>query len=107
MKKTVVMTFKDLRKRIGGGSTLEPQLQQQQQTRLFDICKDKPFWICDIDKHKTEDIRTKGDCCFNHIIGLPKKASVEKPIFDYNAKVTETLERRRKMQISRSIFTSA
>ena len=63
--------------------------------------------ICDIDKHKPEDIRTKGDCCFNHIIGLPKKASIEKPIFDYNAKVTETLERRRKMQISRSIFTSA
>jgi hypothetical protein len=44
MKITVVMTFKDLRKRIGGGggSTLESRMQQQQQqqTRLFDICKD-------------------------------------------------------------------
>ena len=26
---------------------------------------------------------TKGYCCFNHVIGLPKKEAVEKPIFDY------------------------
>jgi hypothetical protein len=91
MKKTLAMTFKDLRKRIGGGSTLEPQLQQQ--TRLFDICKDKPFWVCDIDKHKAEDIRTKGECCFNHIIGLPKKTSVEKPIFDYEMNLFDALQK--------------
>ena len=32
---------------------------------------------------KLEDIRTEGDCCFNHIIGLPTKEGEEKPIFDY------------------------
>ena len=30
---------------------------------------------------RQEDIRTKGDCCFNHIIGLPLKDKVEKPLF--------------------------
>jgi hypothetical protein len=34
-------------------------------------------------QHKLEDINTDGDCCFNHIIGLPTKEGVEKVIFDY------------------------
>jgi hypothetical protein len=45
----------------------------QQQSRLGEILKDKPFWIWNIEEHKQEDIRTNGDCCFNHIIGLPQK----------------------------------
>ena len=34
-------------------------------------------------QHKSEDIRTKGDCCFNHIIGLP--------IFDYENLLYDSL----------------
>ncbi|MDQ3903469.1 MAG: hypothetical protein M3247_07500 [Thermoproteota archaeon] len=26
----------------------------------------KPFWIWDIAEHTLEDIKTDGDCCFNH-----------------------------------------
>jgi hypothetical protein len=29
------------------------------------------FRIWDKFKHKQEDAKTKGDCCFNHIIGSP------------------------------------
>jgi hypothetical protein len=72
------MTFKDLKKRIGGSPN-----QQQQQTQSFDKLQNKPFWIWDIEEHKLEDVRTKGECCFNHIIGLPTKEGLEKPIFDY------------------------
>lgn len=36
-----------------------------------------------LEQHKLEDIKTQGDCCFNHIIGLPKKDDVKKAIFDY------------------------
>ena len=43
----------------------------QKQTILFGICKDKPFWIWEVQEHKQTDIKTKGICCFNHIIGLP------------------------------------
>jgi hypothetical protein len=43
------------RKRISG--TLE--IQQQQQTRLFDRSKAKLFWIWNVQEHKQEDIDTK------------------------------------------------
>jgi hypothetical protein len=39
--------------------------------------------IWNIEEHKQEDIKTNGDCCFNHIIGLPTKEGMEKPMFDY------------------------
>ena len=74
------MTFKDLKKRIINGSSSN---QQQQQAQSLDKLQNKPFWIWDIEDHKLEDIRTKGECCFNHIIGLPTKDGLEKPIFDY------------------------
>ena len=83
------MTFKDLRKRINGSSA-EPQ-RLQQQTRLFNICRDKSFWIWDQRQHKLQDMTTKGYCCFNHIIGLPKKETVEKPIFDYERLLYDSL----------------
>jgi hypothetical protein len=60
------MTFKDLKKRITTSGS-------QQQTQSFDKLQDKPFWIWNIEEHKQEDVRTKGECCFNHIIGLPTK----------------------------------
>jgi hypothetical protein len=31
------------------------------------------------------DVAHKGQCCFNHIIGLPKKDGVEKPLYDYES----------------------
>ena len=71
------MTFHELKKKINNSQTL------QLQTRLSDLLQDKPFWIWDINEHKREDIRTQGNCCFNHIVGLPKKDGIEKPLFDY------------------------
>jgi hypothetical protein len=79
------MTFKDLRKRINSSN------QQQQQIQSFDKLQNKPFWIWDIEEHKLEDVRTKGECCFNHIIGLPTKEGLEKPIFDYQHLLYEAL----------------
>jgi hypothetical protein len=80
------MTFNDLKKRIINRSN-----QQQQQTQFFDKLQDKPFWIWNIEEHKLEDIRTKGDCCFNHIIGLPAKEGLEKPMFDYEKLLYDSL----------------
>jgi hypothetical protein len=80
------MTFKELKKRIISSSN-----QQQQQTPSFDKLQNKPFWIWNTEEHKLEDIRTKGECCFNHIIGLPTKDGLEKPIFDYQELLYEAL----------------
>jgi Terminase RNaseH-like domain len=71
------MTFKDLKKRV----SLETAVQQQ--SKLSENCKDKPFWIWDIQAHKLQDIKTRGNCCFNHIVGLPTKDAIERPIYDY------------------------
>ena len=71
------MTFKDLKKKV----SLE--LSQQQST-LFERLQNKPFWIWDKEQqHKEEDIKTDGDCCFNHIISLPQKNGGGKPFYDY------------------------
>lgn len=35
--------------------------------------------------HREKHRINKGNCCFNHIIGLPRKDGVEKPMFDYEA----------------------
>jgi hypothetical protein len=52
----------------------------QQQSKLFERLQNKPFWIWNVDEHKQEDIRAKGNCCFNHIIGLPQRNGVDKPL---------------------------
>jgi hypothetical protein len=68
------LTFKDLKKRLA----LEVV---QQQFNLFERLLNKPFWIWDVEEHKQEDIKTRGDCCFNHIIGLPTKEGMEKAMY--------------------------
>jgi hypothetical protein len=78
------MTFKDLKKRV----TLKVA---QQQSRLFEILQSKPFWIWDKQLHKQEDIRTNGDCCFNHIIGLLQKDGIDKPLYDYERIIFDCL----------------
>ena|SRR5215831_7076919 len=69
----LALTFKDLKKRA--------TLQTAQESRMLDRLRNKPFWIWDIEQHKHEDIVTNGDCCFNHIIGLPQKDDVDKPLY--------------------------
>jgi hypothetical protein len=39
-----------------------------------------------------EDTRTKGNCCFNHIIGLPKKNNEDNPFYDYEKIIFDYLE---------------
>lgn len=80
------MTFKDLKKRVSLTQ------EAQQQATLFDRLRDKPFWTWSTQQHKLSDIRNDGDCCFNHIIGLPRKDGTEKPIFDYEKKIFDVLE---------------
>ena len=77
------VVFKDLQKLVSS--------QQRENTlkELFQRLQDKPFW--DVQEHKQEDIRTKGDCCFNHIIGLPQKDGSDKPLYDYEQVLFDSL----------------
>ncbi|MFL6433791.1 MAG: hypothetical protein ACJ71O_08670 [Nitrososphaeraceae archaeon] len=80
------MTFEDLKKRV-----VSETAQQQQQSKLFDRLQNKPFWIWNIAEHKQEDARTNGDCCFNHVIGLPQKDAADKPLYDYERIIFDSL----------------
>jgi hypothetical protein len=79
------LTFKDLKKIVSLETTI------QQQSRLSEELDHKPFWIWDVDEHKQEDIRTNGDCCFNHIIGLPQRDGLDKPLYDYEKIIFDSL----------------
>jgi hypothetical protein len=78
------MTFKELKKRVG----LELKLQQ---SKLTERLHNKPFWIWNIKEHKQEDVKTNGNCCFNHIIGLPQRDAVDKPLYDYEKTIFDCL----------------
>jgi hypothetical protein len=62
----VAIIFKDLQKLVSNSQ------QGSARKELFQRLQSKSFWIWDKQQHKLEDIRTDGDCCFNHIIGLPQ-----------------------------------
>jgi hypothetical protein len=73
----VAIVFKDLHKLVSHSH------RENTRKELFQRLQGKPFWIWDKQQHKLEDIKTNGDCCFNHIMGLPTKEGEEKPLFYY------------------------
>jgi hypothetical protein len=81
------VTFKDLQKLVGSQAGPE-------QTQILQRLGDKEFWYWDQTKHKEKDIRTKGGCCFKHIVGLPRKDGIEKPLFDYEKLLYRALVQR-------------
>ncbi|MFL6358503.1 MAG: hypothetical protein ACJ72V_04055, partial [Nitrososphaeraceae archaeon] len=81
----MAIVFKDLYKLVSNSK------QENKGKELFKRLQDKPFWIWDKQQHKQENIRTDGDCCMNHIISLPQKDGVDKPLFDYEQIIFDTL----------------
>ena len=77
------MTFKDLQKLVQSQrAELGPKLQR---------LRDKPFWYWERNRHAEKHRASKGRCCFNHIIGLPKKDGKRLPMFDYEGLLYRTL----------------
>jgi hypothetical protein len=76
--------FRDLQKLVSQ--------QEQENTRkeLFQRLQGKSFWIWDKHQHKQEDIKTDDDCYF-HIIGLPQKDGDDKPLYDYEQIIFDSL----------------
>jgi hypothetical protein len=78
--------FKDLQKLVQ-----QSEQEHNSSNKVFEKLRDKPFWIWNIEEHKQQDIDTNGDCCFNHIVELPTKGRIEKPIFDYEKLLYDSL----------------
>lgn len=79
------MTYRALKRR------LERIKREGQRTGHFELLRGKPFWIWDVEKHKQEDKRTEGNCCFNHYVRLPKKGGTERPLYDYQKLIYDAL----------------
>jgi hypothetical protein len=90
------VTFKDLQKLV------ESQSQPGQTSPLFDRLANKPFWYWDQQQHKQQDIKTKGDCCFNHIIGLPTKDGHDMPLLHYQKTLYDSLQDHKHIWIKKS-----
>lgn len=86
------MTIKDLQRIIQEHESSANDSAVMQD--LMDELRDRPFYIWSKDKHKAASsslAESKGYCCFNHIIGLPKKDGKEFPLFDYENIVYKAL----------------
>jgi Terminase large subunit, T4likevirus-type, N-terminal len=68
----------------------------------LNIFLNKPFWICDKEKHDLEFLIEKGNCCFNHIIGLPVKNGIEHVIYDYELDVVDKIQNHRNVWIKKA-----
>jgi hypothetical protein len=94
------MTFKDLQKLISSSSSQQQQEQEEESSiekynprlsLLLSRLRNKPFYIWDKSEHSKRHELTKGNCCFNHIIGLPKKDGIPMPMFDYEKIIYDCL----------------
>lgn len=73
-----------------------------QQDSKFKDFLNKPFWINDPVKHETIWHEQLGKCCFNHIIGLPKKGAAEHEIFDYEQELVKYLDHYKNIWIKKA-----
>jgi hypothetical protein len=89
------VTFKDLQKLVQSQSG-------PVQNEILQRLKGKPFWIWGQQQHKQQDIRAKGDCCFNHIIGLPQKDGHDMPLLPYQRTLYESLQDHKHIWIKKS-----
>jgi hypothetical protein len=90
------VTFKDLQKLLQSNSQNNNVIDLQ--SRLHD----KPFWIFNQEEHKQEDIRTKGQCCFWHIIKPPQKDGHDMPVLPYQKTLFEALQKHKHIWILKS-----
>jgi hypothetical protein len=91
------MGFKDLQKIILQNNTIK--------SSNFEIFQNLPFWIFVKEEHRKQDIISKGKCCFNHVIGLPRNnndSTKVNPLFDYQQTIYDSLQNHRHLWILKS-----
>src|SRR4051812_9774929 len=91
-----------LQKRLEKSNPILYNENAMKEERFLSLLKGKPFWIEDKDKHKEEDSKYGDLCCWNHIVGLPKKGvneGEEKAIFDYEMDILKLLDENKKKYI--------
>jgi hypothetical protein len=94
----LLVTFRDLQKLVQSSTNGQINSSFDLQTKL----QDKPFWIFDKEQHRQEDIRTKGQCCFWHIIKPPQKDGHDMPVLPYQKILYDSLQNHKHIWILKS-----
>jgi hypothetical protein len=74
------MTIKDLQRIV---LESEESTDSKEMQDLLNRSRDRPFYIWGLAKHKSTAGSGNRNCCFNHIIGLPKKNGITQPLWNY------------------------
>ena len=92
-------SLRALQKRLEKGNPILYNENAMKEERFLQAAQGRPFWIEDKDEHKAAD-ETYGDrCCWNHLVGLPKKGNEEKPIFDFEMDILKLLDQDKKKYV--------
>jgi hypothetical protein len=78
------MTIKDLQRIVLTSEQSKTEDSPAMKELLF-------WWIGNENEQMWRHKQTNGSCCFNRIIGLPKKNGVEKPFFNYQRNIYKAL----------------
>jgi hypothetical protein len=83
------VTFKEVQHLLES----QPDYSSSQQSEMLQRLRGKPFYLWDSALHKEKGRTHRGDCCFNDIIGLPKKNGKRHPLYDYERTLYMALTR--------------
>lgn len=85
---------------------LHQKLRQSQQqgssSSSLSILKGLPFWIWDKEQHRQQAAATNGNCCTQHVLGLPIKNGKPFPIFDFQKQIFDALEENQNIWIKKA-----
>ncbi|MDQ6864119.1 MAG: hypothetical protein M3044_09870 [Thermoproteota archaeon] len=86
------MTLKELQQLLDKQSGVTTEREQ----KLYERLRGLDFWIADKEAHRQAFKLTNSACCLNHVLGLPEKNGIAKPIFDYEQDIVRLLEEQTK-----------
>jgi hypothetical protein len=87
---------KELQRREKKLQSAELYHDSEEHKAFYRMCKDMPFYLWDYDQQQQKEHnelakRTHGRCCYNHLIGLPKKHGVSHNLYEYEHKIFKEL----------------
>jgi hypothetical protein len=85
--------------------TLREINQDKTQSGYFDRLRGLPFWIESPAQHAEMYDRTRGFCCFNHAIKLPRLRGSPRPIWDYQLDIVKKLQAGKHLWIKKATNT--
>ena len=76
--------------------------QQQSSSSSLSVLKGLPFWIWDKEIHKQQAAATNGNCCIQHVLGLPIKNGKAFPLFEFQKLIFDAIEQNQNIWIKKA-----